>query len=142
MGTSTIDQLMKLDRGKLLEVPTKKIRAKRLSALLGNKFYVTIKALPGDQYTELASVSTKKNGDFDAGKARRAQGLIVLAGLVDPDPRNKELMQHFGAETPKDLIEMLFPGGELTDVANEIGRLSGFVDEEEEDDEVEEEVKN
>lgn len=143
---SRIDLLMKLDRGKIAEVPTKTIKAKWLSEQSGSDIDIVIKAISGDQYSELSSMaySAKKNR-LDTDKIYDVNALIVLEGTVDPDFKDKELQKHFGAATPKELVKILFPGGELNEVAKEIGILSRFVDPDEDDDEdetIEDEVKN
>ena len=69
----------------------------------------------------------------------KAQSLIVVEGVTEPSLKDAELQKHFGAASPVDLAQILFPGGELTSVFNEVAKLSGFI---EDDDELEEEVKN
>lgn len=135
-GKSTIEQLMKLDRGKVIEVETSKIRAKRLSRVAGEDVFVTVKALPGDEYAELSSRAVGKDNQIDASKSYDTQALIVSAGMVDPDLKDKDLQAYYDAKTSKDLAKVLFPGGELSNIANEIGRLSGFVDMKDDDDEI------
>lgn len=135
-GKSTIEQLMKLDRGKVIEVETSKIRAKRLSRVAGEDVFVTVKALPGDEYAELSSRAVGKDNQIDASKSYDTQALIVSAGMVDPDLKDKDLQAYYETKTSKDLAKVLFPGGELSNIANEIGRLSGFVDMKDDDDEI------
>lgn len=135
-GKSTIEQLMKLDRGKVIEVETSKIRAKRLSRVAGEDVFVTVRALPGDEYAELSSRAVGKDNQIDASKSYDTQALIVSAGMVDPDLKDKDLQAYYEAKTSKDLAKVLFPGGELSNIANEIGRLSGFVDMKDDDDEI------
>lgn len=135
-GKSTIEQLMKLDRGKVIEVETSKIKAKRLSRVAGEDVFVTVKALPGDEYAELSSRAVGKDNQIDASKSYDTQALIVSAGMVDPDLKDKDLQAYYEAKTSKDLAKVLFPGGELSNIANEIGRLSGFVDMKDDDDEI------
>ena len=51
--------------------------------------------------------------------------------------KNKELMKHFGAVTPKELVKKLLLSGEMDDLKAEIDKLGGYDREEDE-----EEVKN
>ncbi len=140
MAKLTIKDLMNIDREKLAAVPTKEVVAKRLSEMLGEKSTVTIKALSGNQYMDLIATARNKKNDIDMSKMFKAQSLIVVEGVIEPSLKDAELQKHFGAASPVDLAQALFPGGELIEVFNEIAALSGFV--EDEDDSLEDEIKN
>lgn len=140
MAKLTIKDLMNIDREKLAAVPTKEVVAKRLSEMLGEKSTVTIKALSGNQYMDLIATARNKKNDIDMSKMFKAQSLIVVEGVIEPSLKDAELQKHFGAASPVDLAQALFPGGELIEVFNEIAALSGFV--EDEGDSLEDEVKN
>lgn len=137
----TIESLMKLDREKLLEVPTKEIKAVRLSELIGKDVTITIHALSGDKYIDLISTASNKKGNVDLTKMYRAQALIVAEGVESPSLKDAELQKHFGAASPVELAKMLFPGGELVSVFSEIAELSGYTDSED-DETMQDEVKN
>lgn len=139
MAKLSIQTLMKLDRDKVMEVPSKEVKAVHLSNLLGEDSYITIKALSGNQYMDLLATARNKKNDLDMSKMFKAQSLIVVEGVTEPSLKDAELQKHFGAASPVDLAQILFPGGELTSVFNEVAKLSGFI---EDDDELEEEVKN
>ena len=51
---------------------------------------------------------------------------ILLAGVKSPDFRNQELMDHYGAATPTDLIKLMLLPGEIEDLGREIEQLSGY----------------
>lgn len=142
MAKLSIQTLMKLDRDKVMEVPSKEIKAVHLSSLLGEDSYITIKALSGNRYTDLISTARNKKNDLDISKMFRAQSLIVVEGVTEPSLKDSELQEHFGAASPVDLAQILFPGGELTTVFGEIAKLSGFANSDNSDDDLEEEVKN
>ena len=139
MAKLSIQTLMKLDRDKVMEVPSKEVKAVHLSNLLGEDNYITIKALSGNQYMELLATAKNKKNDLDLSKMFKAQSLIVVEGVTEPSLKDAELQKHFGAASPVDLAQILFPGGELTSVFNEIAKLSGFADD---DEALEDEVKN
>jgi hypothetical protein len=139
MAKLSIQTLMKLDREKVMEVPSKEVKAVHLSNLLGEDSYITIKALSGNQYMDLLATARNKKNDLDMSKMFKAQSLIVVEGVTEPSLKDAELQKHFGAASPVDLAQILFPGGELTSVFNEVAKLSGFI---EDDEELEEEVKN
>ena len=125
----TIDFLMALDRDKLTEVPTERVRAKRLSEIAGEDVFVTVSALPGDRYAEIAGGNVRK-GEFDYSRAYDMQSLMVTEAVKDPDLKNAELQKHFGAATPRDPACILFPGGEIARLADVVTELSGYSDDE------------
>ncbi len=139
MAILSIDTLMKLDRKLVEEVPTKEVRAKHLSKIMGKDVSVKIKALSGETYIGLLATATNKKGNVDPAKTYKAQMLIVVEAMQEPSLKDKELQSHFGAVSPADLARILFPGGEMTSVFGEVAELSGYGDDEEETDE---EVKN
>ena len=139
MAKLSIQTLMKLDREKVMEVPSKEVKAVHLSNLLGEDSYITIKVFSGNQYMDLLPTARNKKNDLDMSKMFKAQSLIVVEGVTEPSLKDAELQKHFGAASPVDLAQILFPGGELTSVFNEVAKLSGFI---EDDEELEEEVKN
>lgn len=132
---TTIELLMALDRGKLAEVPTEKVRAKRLSKVAGQDIYVTVSAIAGDQYTSIVSGAVSpKGGVVDSTRLYDMQALIVAEAMVEPDLKNSELQRHYGAATPRDLAKILFPGGEIIALADVVTRLSGYGEQGEEGD--------
>lgn len=70
---------------------------------------------------------------MNTGKAFDANVLIAAEGMVEPDLKNKELQKHFGVATPKDLVEKLFLGGEIVDLADTVRLLSGYSEETDDD---------
>ena len=123
---STIDLLMGLDADKLTAVPTRELKMTRLSELTGADFIVKVKAIPAKRFTELVSDIRSKDGGVDTAKAFDANIKIALAGLVDPSLKDVDLMEHFGASTPGQLIEKIFNGSEIGAIADAITELSGF----------------
>ena len=110
-----------------------------MSEVMGEPVMIRVWALSGDQYTDITTRMMDKKGNADFAKAYDVNALLVVEGVIEPDLKNKELQKHFGATTPKELAKILFPGGELTEIANKITELSGFNSPEDED---EEEIKN
>nr|DAS87656.1 MAG TPA: tail assembly chaperone protein [Caudoviricetes sp.] len=132
-----IDFLMSIDRDKLTEVPTERVRAKRLSEIAGEDVFVTVSALPGDRYAEISTTSVR-NGKLDFSRVYDMQSLMVAEAVKDPDLKNGDLQRHFGAATPRDLARILFPGGEIAKLADVVTELSGYS----EDEGLVEQVKN
>ena len=136
---SLVDKLMAIDSGVFAQDLTAEIPAKRLSDVLGEPVKVKVKALSGDQYMDITTRLVDRKGNADFSRAYDVNALLVVEGMIEPSMKDKDLQQHFGAATPKELAKILFPGGELSDIAGEITRLSGFT---QNDEETEEEVKN
>ncbi len=142
MAKLTVKDLMNIDRDKVAAVPTKEIVARKLSDIIGQKSTITIKALPGDDYMEIVGAARNKKNGIDSSKMYKAQALVVVEGVVEPSLKDAELQKHFGCASALDLAKFLFPGGELVEVFNEIATLSRFIEEDEDDETVEDEVKN
>lgn len=143
MQNSLMEKLMKLDRDKITEIPTQKIKAEHLSEVAGADMKITIRALSGSRYTELVSSATGRNGSIDASKIYDAHAMVVAAACIDPDLKNKELMEYYKVVTPKELAKVLFPGGELVKISEKIGALSGFGKNEDAEDGIEyDDIKN
>ena len=139
---SLMEKLMKLDRDKLFEIPTEKIKACHLSKVAGEDVEITIKALSGSRYTEIMSSATNKSGSVDMSRVYDTHAMVVVAGCVEPNLKDKELMEYYKAITPNDLAKILFPGGELVKISEKIGALSGFGKEDTKDGTDYEDIKN
>ena len=51
---------------------------------------------------------------------------MVVEAMAEPNLKDKDLQEHFGVKTPKDLAFKLFQGGDLAAIANAITELSGY----------------
>ena len=122
---STFDLLMGMD-AKDKAVPTKKVDVKRLSKELGAKFIVTLKALPVDRFLELSQAAQSEDGTTDLKKNQDINCIIVAEAMVDPDVRNKELMTHFKAATPADVVRSFLQAGEMAEMTEIVSGLCGF----------------
>ena len=96
------------------ELPSKQVKVKRLSKLLGTDVVFTLRALPYGQVEDIK----KETGDASLS--------ILLSGLTDPDPRDEALNQRFNAVTPKEMLKQLLLPGEIEDLSREVERLSGY----------------
>lgn len=129
-----IDKLIATDKNRI-ERQEKEIVSKRLSRLLGEEAKIKIRELSGRRINDLNQMMVKKNGERDSSKIYDTNLMYCLEGIVEPDLKDSKLMSHFGAATPKDLVEILFDS-ESSLIAGEIISLSGLSKEDEE------EVKN
>ena len=94
----------------------KKVQMKRMSAELGQPVVFTIKALSYNVINEF--VANKDESDL----------WTVLEGLVEPNLKDPRLLDKYGAATPIELLKDLrfIRPGEITKLATEIHRLSGY----------------
>lgn len=131
-----VEKLLKLDKGIIDFDNVKEIEVKRLSSKIGEPFVVEVRGLSGDRYTEIASMMFSGKGTVDAQKTFKVNCLFALEAMVSPDLKDKDLLEHFECATPLELLKKMFLPGEIAKISEEVGKLSGFSDN------VEEEVKN
>lgn len=123
-----VDRLLKADVvNKLAERPTKKVKMERLSKLFGFDFVITLRAIDPERYADIQKMAVDfTNGNADDVDIYRMQTQTLLAGIADPDFKNKELMEKFGAILPADIIRKLFLAGEIADLTAQITELNGY----------------
>ena len=123
---TTVELLLAADAEKLTKRPEAKLEVHSLSEKLGVPFIVTVKALGSRKFTELSGYALKDDNTADMSKMADAQALMVGEAMVEPNLKDKDLQEHFGCKTPKDLAFRLFGGGDLASIANFITELSGY----------------
>lgn len=130
-----VDVLLAADKNQLLNTQTKEYEVVRLTNILGQPFILNLKAIPSKRYTEIQSmaVRVKKNGNNEIN-LYQLQILTLVDGIQSPALNSPELLKHFDAASPADLLNNLLLAGEISDIASEITKLSGY-------DEIEEKVK-
>lgn len=120
---STLDLLLKLDQSKLKR-PRKEIEIKRLSELTGGKAVFVCEALTADEMEGIQEmVLDVKKQDVDVSEM---QALTVLAGVREPNLKDRGLLDYYNAPTPKELLRKLLLPGEIAAVYNAISALSGY----------------
>ncbi|MBC2398007.1 phage tail assembly chaperone [Clostridium tetanomorphum] len=128
MNKNVVDLLLKSDISKIKR-PTKKVRIKSLSDAFGEDVIFTLQAVPMSVYNSIqesaVSLTDDEINNIDTNKI---QILTVLEGVKEPNFKSKELMEHFKAHTPSELLEMMFNDkpGEIAALYREINDLSGF----------------
>ena len=121
--SNIVEELLKIDLGEI-EVPktTKKIYLKKLK----REFSFECTALDAEKANEIRMKSIDLNGgtldDIDMFKL---QAYTVIEGCKNVF-RNKDLMKHFNAPTPIELVRRLLLDGELTELSNAITELSSY----------------
>ncbi|MBB6217496.1 hypothetical protein HNQ80_003617 [Anaerosolibacter carboniphilus] len=130
---NTLDLLLQMDLSKLKK-PTRDVEIKRLSASAGNPVIFTLEALTPDKMNEIQEMCL----DYEAEKMNLSelQLMTIVEGIKSPNFKSKELMDKFGVYTPKDLVKKLLLPGEIVNLYNLVGEISGF------DENVVEEIKN
>lgn len=132
-----VEQLVQVDVDKAYELKRGVFKSERLKELLGldAPVEVKIKELPQRKVQELLSMQYSSNGNHQMSKVFDSSLMCLVEGVQEPSLKDKELRDHFRAETPKKLAEVLF-GCEVTKISDAIMTLSGYGEENEE------EVKN
>lgn len=134
-----VEKLLRTDAKKAEELSEAVVLSKKLGKLLGEESAeVRIREIPAKRMNDLMAMQIDGKGNFDFKKSFDAKALAVAEAMIEPDLKNKELQEHFGCSTSKDLAIKLF-GNELTSISDEVAKLSGMEDEIEK---VDEEVKN
>lgn len=134
------EKLLRIDRTKLEELKTGEMEIERLSNLIGEPFMYKFRAITGKELSDIQAQTLKldKKGamDMDMGTMKI---MTIMRGTKYPDLKDQELQKHFGAASPKELVEkLLLLPGEMDGIYNEINNLSGLEDGKE----AREEVKN
>lgn len=96
------------------ELPTGRYKVDRLSALSGHDVVFTVRALPYGKVHDLERFT--QDSDIH----------ILLAGCVDPDLKDQQLMEKFGGATPADTVKRMLLPGEIADLSAAVERLSGY----------------
>lgn len=128
-----VEKLLAVDKGVLLKDQTETMKSKMLARVLGEEktVEITIKALSGDEFTNLTLSGSDDEGNWIPERAFDTNAKIVAAGLVEPDLKNKALLDHVGAATPAEAAKLIFKG-EINVIAMNISKLSGFGEPEQE----------
>lgn len=120
---NTLDLLLKLDESKIKK-PTKQVEIRRLSEALGEKVIFTCQAVTANKMAEIQEmVLDVKTQQIDV---QEMQIMTVLAGVKEPNLKDKKLLEKFNAPTPKELLQKLLLSGEITNLYNVISELSGY----------------
>ncbi|MBZ9637529.1 phage tail assembly chaperone [Clostridium sp. FP1] len=127
MSKSTLDLLLKSDLTKI-QRPTKEVELKRLSEILGDTVIFKCEALDAERFNEIQenALHINEKGEFENINTGEMQIFTILEGVKEPSLKSKDLLEKFGAVTPKELIKKLLLPGEISNLYNIISELSGF----------------
>ena len=121
--SNIVDELLKIDLGEV-EIPkkTKKIYLKKLK----REFEFECVALDAEKANEIRMKSIDlASGTVDDIDMFKLQAYTVIEGCKNVF-KNKDLMKHFNAPTPIELVRRLLLDGELTELSNTITELSSY----------------
>ncbi|UWG96398.1 hypothetical protein LPY66_16075 [Dehalobacter sp. DCM] len=125
---NTLELLLKADTDQF-KLPTRKVEIPRLSELFGGQAVFTCQALSPSKYNEIQEAAANfMNGQIQGIDMGEVQMDTVLAGVIDPNLKDKELMAHFKVPTPAELIKKMLLPGEIVMLFNVISEISGFGD--------------
>lgn len=132
------EALLKADAASVTEEATKDYEIPRLTKKFQTPFILHLQEIPPKRVAEIQSLAFEMNG-----KGRLSQGdlyamnmLYVCEGVTNPEFADKEVLKHFKAATKKDFLAKLLNAGELSDVSGEVQKLSGFDENEDQEDKV------
>ena len=121
--SNIVEELLKIDLGEV-EIPkeTKKIYLKKLK----REFSFECVALDAEKANEIRMKSIDlASGTVDDIDMFKLQAYTVIEGCKNVF-KNKDLMKHFNAPTPIELVRRLLLDGELTELSNTITELSSY----------------
>lgn len=122
-----VQELLTKDPSGLKEKKTEEIESEALSRLLGKDVKIKIREVGQRRLNDILAIQFDKKGNFDPQKSFDAKLMMIVEGVVEPSMKDKELRDHFGAGSPKDLAELLFQK-DITKLSEYIAELSGMDD--------------
>lgn len=131
-----IDKLLNVDKEELTKEYTKTYHSKNMERLTGDG-EITLRKVKERKLRERALNTLDKKGNLLLTNAHDSDLLVLMDGVVEPNLKDERLLEHFGAETPKDLAELLFDG-EIQEISDAINNFY----KNQEDEATENDVKN
>jgi len=110
-----MDALELLLKSDIPNLPEKEYKLKRLSEICGAPVIFKLRALP---YNRAAEIGKEQKDDINVH--------ILLAGVISPDLKDKELLNKYNAITPADMVKKMLLPGEIEDISRAVERLSGY----------------
>lgn len=126
---NTVERLLKMDAGEI-KMPEKDIVMK-LSKFDNEEFTFPCKAIDPEVMAEIQENAIElKKGDVNKIRMYNMKVMTIIEGCSEIF-KNKDLMRHFNAVTPKELVKKLLISGEMDELYNKINELSGYERDEE-----------
>ena len=108
----TLELLLKTD---IPNLPEKEVKLMRLSEICKGDIVFKLRAM---SYNRTAEIKKSAEDDMNVH--------IILAGTVEPNLKDADLMAKYKAPTPAELVKVLLLPGEIDDIAREIEVLGGY----------------
>lgn len=112
---NVLNLLLNADPSNVMVLPEKQYKVKRLSDICGQPVVFKLKALPYSRAYELT------NSQIDDINVH-----IILAGVVEPNLKDTELLKKYSAATPAELVKKLLLPGEIETLSKTIEQMSGY----------------
>lgn len=101
------------------ENKTQQVKMLMLSERAGKDMIFTVREL---SYNEIKNILDMAENNPNADIKMQ----VVLKGIVEPSLKDNQLLQHYNAPTPAELLPKILNAGEIDDLYNIIQRLSGY----------------
>ncbi len=95
---------------------TAQVRMTEASEAAGQEIIFTIQELPYSRVQEITHLRDTKIIPAE----------IIVAGVKTPNLRDKNLLEHYHAPTPHELLPKIMNAGEIEELARRIETLSGY----------------
>lgn len=120
-----VEKLLKADKEKTKELERGTVKSKRLAKILGEEepVIVEIQEIPARTMNDILAQSLNENGKFDFENMLDNNAMTLVEGVISPNLKDDNLIQHFDCATPKDLAIRLF-GNEVTSISDAIINIS------------------
>lgn len=137
-----VDALLAADANQITQKEITTVEIPRLTKIVGVPFIVTLQAVSPKRLDEIQEQAIKmtKKGRYAGTDLTILRRLTLCESIIEPDLKNKKLQEKFGVVSPKELISKLFSAGEIQNLYEKSQQVSGFTEENEEEDK--EEIKN
>jgi len=133
---SLVDELMRADARKADEMVEGVFKSRQLAKILGKDEPVDVKIREISPRRKNELVATAYDGDeVDFSKAFDANLKVIIAGVIDPPLKDKDLQEKFGCKMAIDLAEKLFKD-EVNSLSTAIVSLGTVGDEVLDEDEI------
>ncbi|MFW5436252.1 phage tail assembly chaperone [Paenibacillus apiarius] len=124
---SIINTLLELDKSQL-QLPTKTIEIKRLSEIAGNPVQFKVSGVSPERVREVREMNKRLNPETKEVEvdSTKMQAEMLLTGIVEPNLRDAQLLKHYNAITPHDVLNSILNIGEQEAIYAEIAMLTGY----------------
>lgn len=118
-----VEKLLNVKKETTEQLEEKKMKSIKLAQLLGEEeVEITIREIQPQKFNHITAIQYGENGDFLPERVFDTQAMLCAESIVEPELKDKNLQEHFGCNTPKDLAIKLFKG-EITKIATQINKM-------------------